>query len=132
MAMKSVKKKIKEVESSSQHWDLPELIGKRVNPILRGWGNYFKTGNSRKHFLSVANYTVWTLCIMLRKKHKKRGKGWRDHPPSWFYDYHGLLKLYSLSVTGDVGKRLLDLCHCKAVGRRQSESRVRENCKPLT
>ena len=89
MAMKSVKKKIKELESSSQDWDLPELIGKRVNPILRGWGNYFKTGNSRKHFLSVANYTVWTLCIMLRKKHKKRGKGWRDHPPSWFYDYNG-------------------------------------------
>lgn len=104
-AMKSVKKKIKEVVSTSQHWDLPELIEKRVNPILRGWGNYFKTGNSRKHFLSIANYTVWTLCIMLRKKHKKRGKGWRDHPPSWFYDYHGLFKLYSLSVTGDEGKR---------------------------
>lgn len=104
-AMRSVKKKIKEVVSTSQHWDLPELIEKRVNPILRGWGNYFKTGNSRKHFLSIANYTVWTLCIMLRKKHKKRGKGWRDHPPSWFYDYHGLFKLYSLSVTGDEGKR---------------------------
>ena len=64
--------------------------------VAISWGNYFKTGNSRKHFLSIANYTTWTLCIMLRKKHKKRSKGWRDHPPSWFYEYQGLFKLYSL------------------------------------
>lgn len=104
-AMKSVKKKIREVVSTGQHMDLPMLIKDRVNPILRGWGNYFKTGNSRGHFLSIANYAVWTLCIMLRKKHKKRGKGWRDHPPSWFYEYQGLFKLYSLSVTGDESSR---------------------------
>ncbi len=104
-AMKSVKTKIRDVVRKGQHWDLPDLIKEKVNPILRGWGNYFKTGNSRKHFLSIANYTTWTLCIMLRKKHKKRGKGWRDHPPSWFYDYHGLFKLYSLSVNGDENVR---------------------------
>ncbi len=100
-AMASVKKKIREVVRRGQHWDLPILIKEQVNPILRGWGNYFKTGNSRMHFKSIANYTMWTLCIMLRKKHKKRSKGWRDHPPSWFYDYHGLFKLPGLAVTGD-------------------------------
>jgi RNA-directed DNA polymerase len=104
-AMKAVKKKIREVVRPGQHWNLPDLIREKVNPILRGWGNFFKTGNSRKHFLSIANYTTWTLCIMLRKKHKKRTKGWRDHPPSWFYEYHGLFKLYSLVVTGNVVTR---------------------------
>jgi hypothetical protein len=104
-AMKAVKKKIREVVRTGQHWNLPDLIREKVNPILRGWGNYFKAGNSRKHFLSIANYTVWTLCIMLRKKHKKRSKGWRDHPPSWFYDYHGLFKLYSLSISNDESSR---------------------------
>lgn len=104
-AMKSVKKKIREVVRTGQHWDLPRLIKERVNPILRGWGNYFKTGNSRRHLLSIANYTTWTLCIMLRKKHKKRTKGWRDHPPSWFYDYQGLFKLYALAVVGDANQR---------------------------
>jgi RNA-directed DNA polymerase len=95
-AMKAVRSKIHEVVHAGQHWDLPKLIREKVNPILRGWGNYFKDANSRKAFLSVANYTVVTLCIMLRKKHKKRSKGWRDHPPSWFYRYQGLFKLYSL------------------------------------
>jgi RNA-directed DNA polymerase len=95
-AMKAVRSKIHEVVHAGQNWDLPKLIREKVNPILRGWGNYFKAANSRKAFLSVANYTVVTLCIMLRKKHKKRSKGWRDHPPSWFYSYQGLYKLYSL------------------------------------
>jgi len=100
-AMASVKKKIREVVRVGQHRDLPVLIKEQVNPILRGWGNYFKTGNSRMHFKSIANYTTYTLCIMLRKKHKKRTKGWRDHPPSWFYDFHGLFRLNSLVVTGE-------------------------------
>ena len=50
-AMKSVKMKIREVVRTGQHWDLPDLIQEKVNPILRGWGNYFKTGNSRTALL---------------------------------------------------------------------------------
>jgi group II intron reverse transcriptase/maturase len=104
-AMKSVKTKIREVIRTGQHRDLPDLIQEKVNPILRGWGNYFKTGNSRMHFLSIANYTTYTLCIMLRKKYKKRSKGWRDHPPSWFYDYHKLFRLDSLVTSGSDPER---------------------------
>lgn len=54
-AMKAVKKKIREIVRSGQHGDLPVFIREKVNPILRGWGNYFKAANSRKHFLSIAN-----------------------------------------------------------------------------
>jgi group II intron reverse transcriptase/maturase len=104
-AMNSIKKKVREIALTGQHWELPLLIKERINPLLRGWGNYFKMGNSRKHFMSIANYTTYTLCIMLRKKHKKRSKGWRDHPPSWFYDYHGLFKLYSLSIANSDQQR---------------------------
>jgi RNA-directed DNA polymerase len=83
-AMNAVKKKIRGAVRGGQHRNLPDLIRERINPLLRGWGNYFKAGNSREHFLRIANYTTRTLCIMLRKKYKKRSKGWRDHPPSWF------------------------------------------------
>jgi group II intron reverse transcriptase/maturase len=104
-AMNSIKKKVREIVQTGQHWELPLLIKERINPLLRGWGNYFKMGNSRKHFVSIANYTTYILCIMLRKKHKKRSKGWRDHPPSWFYDYHGLFKLYGLSIANSDQQR---------------------------
>lgn len=104
-AMASVKKRIRDVARGGQHWNLSELIKERVNPLLRGWGNYFKTGNSRMHFKSIDNYTTYTLTIMLRKKHKKRGKGWRDHPPSWFHNYHGLFRLNKMVVVGDATLR---------------------------
>jgi RNA-directed DNA polymerase len=104
-AMKSVKKKIREAVRHGQHWDLPSLIRERINPILRGWGNYFKTGNSRMHLKSVASYTTYVLTIMLRKKHKKCAKGWRGHPPSWFYNYQGLFNMNSLVVVGEANQR---------------------------
>jgi RNA-directed DNA polymerase len=104
-AMNAVKKKIREAVRGGQHRNLSDLIRERINPLLRGWGNYFRIGNSRKHFLRIANYTTWTLSILLRKKHQKRSKGWRDHPPSWFYNYHGLFKLYSLVAVGDTPRR---------------------------
>ena len=100
-AMASVKKRIRDVARGGQHWNLPELIKERFNPLLRGWGNYFKTGNSRMHFKSIDNYATYTLTIMLRKKHKKPGKGWTDHPPSWFYNYHGLFHLNKMLVVED-------------------------------
>lgn len=104
-AMASVKSKIRDIARHGQHWHLPDLIQERLNPVLRGWGNYFRTGNSRKHFQSIDNYATWVLCIMLRKKHKKPGKGWRDHPPSWFYEYHKLFQLNTQVVLNDANKR---------------------------
>jgi RNA-directed DNA polymerase len=95
-AMKSIKKKIRDIARKGQHLNLPTLVKEQINPLLRGWGNYFKMAHSRKQFLQIATYTTYTLTIMLRKKHKKRSKGWRTHPPSWFYHNHGLFKLSSL------------------------------------
>lgn len=91
-AMRSIKGKVKEVIRHSRHLDLPEVV-KQLNYILRGWGNYFKTGNAKERFHEIDNYVTYNLSIMLRKKYKRRAKGWREHPPSWYYDYHGLVNL---------------------------------------
>lgn len=99
-SMKSIKSRVKEVIRYGQPLDLPEVV-ERLNPILRGWGNYFKTGNSKKHFKSIDNYVAYNLTIMLRKKYKKSGKGWREHPPSWYYNYFGLICLRKLTTQVD-------------------------------
>jgi len=91
-AMKAVKKKVKEIIKRSSHLKLPDLID-RLNPVLRGWGNYFKTGNAKDRFHEIDLYVVYNLTIMLRKKHKRRAKGWREHPPSWYHKFHGLICL---------------------------------------
>lgn len=91
-SMKNIKRKVKDVIQHGQHLDMNELVEK-LNPMLRGWANYFKAGNSKAHFKSIDQYVVYNLTIMLRKKHKKAGKGWREHPPSWYYEYFGLICL---------------------------------------
>ena len=38
-----------------------------LNPVLRGWGNYFRTGNAAKQFNQVDTY-VWRR---LRRLHRE-------------------------------------------------------------
>ncbi|EHZ9210234.1 group II intron reverse transcriptase/maturase [Enterococcus faecalis] len=91
-SMRTIKGKVKEVIRHGQHYNLPDVV-ERLNPILRGWGNYFKSGNSKERFKQIDSYVIYNLTIMLRKKHQKAGKGWREHPPSWYYDNHRLVSL---------------------------------------
>jgi RNA-directed DNA polymerase len=42
-----------------------------LNPVLRGWGNYFKTGNAAKRFNQLDTY-VWSRLRRLRLERKGR------------------------------------------------------------
>jgi len=47
--------------------DVRELIAE-LNPILRGWGNYFRTGNAADKFLQIDRYVAWRLKRLLIKR----------------------------------------------------------------
>lgn len=73
-AMKAVRAKIKERTGRNRvGWDLPEIIVE-LNPILRGWGNYFRTGNAADKFVEIDRYVTWRLRRLLIKK---RGRNLR-------------------------------------------------------
>ncbi len=40
----------------------------RLNRFLRGWGNYFRTGNAGAKFVSLDHYVAWRLRRLLVKK----------------------------------------------------------------
>jgi RNA-directed DNA polymerase len=68
-------------------WELKPLI-ERLNLFLRGWGNYFRTGNSADKFVSLDRYVLWRLKRLLIKK---RGRNLRAGQvnrwtPGWFHD----------------------------------------------
>jgi group II intron reverse transcriptase/maturase len=52
------------------HADLRDVI-KDLNPILVGWGNYFRTGNAAKSFNRIDSF-VWQRLRKLRIKRKGR------------------------------------------------------------
>ena len=75
------------------HQDIREIIAK-INPILRGWGNYFRTGNAARKFNSLDRYVVWRLKRLLISRygqnlHAGRADAWTRE---WF-EQHGLHRL---------------------------------------
>jgi RNA-directed DNA polymerase len=50
------------------------MIIAELNPILRGWGNYFRTANAAEKFIQIDRYVTWRLRRLLVKK---RGRNLR-------------------------------------------------------
>lgn len=96
-AMKAVRNRIRTLTARrrcSGLRDLREVVA-LLNPLLRGWGNYFRTGNSTRHFTSLDGYVTERLVRLVDAKH-----GWRRRPlhlPDWpharFVQDFGLHKL---------------------------------------
>jgi RNA-directed DNA polymerase len=46
----------------------------RINPILRGWGNFYRHAwGAKRVFIAIDNYVWWTIKRWLRKKHPRSG-----------------------------------------------------------
>jgi hypothetical protein len=48
----------------------------RLNPVLRGWGNYFRVGNSARKFNQIDGYVHERLAILACNKHQLSGRKW--------------------------------------------------------
>ena len=89
-AMKSIRGKIKAKTGRNRTGvkDIRVVIDD-LNPILRGWGNYFRTGNAADKFTEIDRYAEWRLKrLMVKRKGRnlKAGQAGRwTH--TWF---HGL------------------------------------------
>ena len=68
-----------------------------LNPILRGWGNYFRTGNAAEKFRQADGYVVWRLQRLMIKK---RGRNLRaGQVGQWTEDWFNGLGLHRLRGT---------------------------------
>jgi hypothetical protein len=56
--MKRVRQRVKELTPRSRcHADIREVI-RDLNPVLRGRGNYFRTGNASRRLVQIDRYVV--------------------------------------------------------------------------
>jgi RNA-directed DNA polymerase len=73
--------------------DIREVIAD-LNPLLRGWGNYFRTGNAAGKFRQVDDYVVWRLRTwMVRKRGRNLHAGQADAWTEDWFNGHGLYRL---------------------------------------
>lgn len=93
-SMKRARQRIKALTGRSQvGWEL-EVVIERLNLFLRGWGNYFRTGNATNKFVSIDRHVAWRLKrLLIKKRGRNLRAGQADHwTPTWFHD-QGLHKL---------------------------------------
>jgi RNA-directed DNA polymerase len=69
--MKRVRQRVKELAPSGACHEDPRDVIARLNPVLRGWGNYFRTGNAGTKFTPIDRYVERRL-RSLRVKRKGR------------------------------------------------------------
>ncbi len=95
-AMQGIRNKLRDAIGYDDIYSLEEKI-RAINPIIRGWGQYFRASNAHRHFKKVDSYVYTKLVNFLRRKHKRRGKGYREFPPS-FFKRAGLCQLHGTIV----------------------------------
>jgi len=70
-SMQRIRQRIRKLTPRGRcHADLRDVIA-QLNPVLRGWGNYFRTGNAAKRFNQLDSY-VWQRLRDLRIQRKGR------------------------------------------------------------
>jgi RNA-directed DNA polymerase len=70
------------------------IIIAELNPILRGWGNYFRTGNAADKFRQIDRYVAWRLFrLMVKKRGRNLRAGQADQWTEEWFNGHGLHRL---------------------------------------
>lgn len=69
-------------------------VVERINPILRGWVNYFAIGHSTRCFRFIRGWVEKKVRRHLMKARKRRGYGWDRWNTSWLYAKLGLFNGY--------------------------------------
>lgn len=94
-SMTRVRQKVKDLTSRRRQGvkDVRVLV-RDINPVLRGWGTYFATGNAAKKFVQIDTY-VWQRlrCFLVKRKGRHLRAGQLEHWTRDFFHDHGLYRL---------------------------------------
>jgi RNA-directed DNA polymerase len=72
----------------------------RINPILRGWVNYFAVGHSSRCFSFVKDWVEKKIRRHLMRARKRKGFGWQRWSRPWLYGELGLFNAYRVRRHG--------------------------------
>jgi RNA-directed DNA polymerase len=99
-AMASIKAKVR--ERTRRSLSILELgyVVDRLNPVLRGWGAYFRHGNSSRKFTQIDSYVAERLAILASTKRGESGRNWGTR-----YNYRWYRRLGVYQLTGTVAHR---------------------------
>ena len=72
------------------------VIVDQINPMLRGWVNYFRIGNSAKCFSQLKRWVEGKVRRHLMQAKGRKGFGWKRWSTAWTYEKLGLFADYQI------------------------------------
>lgn len=75
-AMKAIRGKIRREVGKDHEKSLGDIV-KYLNPVIRGWANYYSWLNSGEHFHEIGRYTIQRLNRWRRAKQQRRRRAYR-------------------------------------------------------
>jgi RNA-directed DNA polymerase len=93
-AMKRLRDKVHARTGRNRVGEDIRVVIAALNPLLRGWGNYFRTGNAADKFRQADDYVVWRLrTLMIRKRGRNLHAGQAEAWTEEWLNGHGLHRL---------------------------------------
>lgn len=76
-AMASIRAKVKQ-RTARRFASLPleVVVVETLNPVLRGWGGYFRYGNSSRKFNAIDSYVHMRVAMLASDKYGLHGRNW--------------------------------------------------------
>jgi group II intron reverse transcriptase/maturase len=96
-AMKTVRKKVYESTERNQLVETPEEVIQCLNPVIRGWRNYFRCGNSTEKFQQLDIYVWYRLRRWARLRKGSRGH-WNESVFDTWIAQSGLEHFYRSGI----------------------------------
>lgn len=95
-AMASIRGKVRDLTAPSRVGLDLGVVVEQLNPVLRGWGAYFRQGNSSAKFGAVDHYVQERVARLASRKYGLRGINWSDR---FTWAWLGNLGIYRLTGT---------------------------------
>jgi RNA-directed DNA polymerase len=87
---------LKQVFRSHRSRPVAEVIA-RINPILRGWVQYFAAGHSSRCFSYIRDWVEKKIRTHLARACQRHGFGWKRWSKAWLYGSLGLFYGYRVA-----------------------------------
>jgi RNA-directed DNA polymerase len=91
-------RKIRDILRDSRHLTMADVVAE-INPVLRGWVNYFRVGNSSRAFGKIKYHVERKVRRFAAKRSKRRGFGWKRWSNDVVYGTWGLFRDYRVAHT---------------------------------
>jgi RNA-directed DNA polymerase len=89
----SLLRRLKTIFRRARSQPLDQVI-RQINPILRGWVNYFAIGHASRCFTYVRDWVEKKVRRHLMRARQREGFGWHRWSRRWLYNRLGLFNAY--------------------------------------